>query len=771
LEPTPTPTLEPTPTPTPTLEPNPTPTPTLEPTPTPTPTLEPTPTPTPTLEPTPTPTLEPTPTPTPTLEPTPTPTPTLEPTPTPTIAPTPTPTLEPTPVPTLAPTPTPTPTLAPTPTPLPPGDTTPPTVTLEQNRPFSNNTVYLKVTFSEPVKGFEANDLLLGGTANPKTAKITGSGSIYEVEITGMTTSGNVSVTLPANTVTDEAGNFNQQNTVIDQLTNFSPSDNRNVNFINATAASLGLTPAQLEALPVFQTASNYGDPKPIVQALLSKMTSSGVGLDAFTNPAFVDLIQSAGNSSNAVRLLNSISDQQFVLLNRLGLRQFGSSALSRPRSFSRLRYTQITLTHMEAFNFFSVRKFTGPGGLIAPSLLQRQRSNDDDDDYGRKGMESHENLIAPQYDVISFVDDLASENLNSIPLLDPGDDRFSQHYYVLNSNGGIVFPLEVPQKLSISEQPINANATNQEIFEHFNRESFEVSVPEKIGGAMLTVNNRTLQNLQADLQETLGTESSELNQLAQQILTRFDANTQWDFSLVAPFSQLPEDLPSPQPILMQANVALSQQTGIKNQQISLIDSTDLPNSIIQLQKINVALLRGQMQLLGDVGKNIVVGDKLSQTIALGQGDDEAHGGAAGDLLYGGKDHDLLFGNQDNDNLFGDVGNDNLYGGQGDDFLDGGEGDDHLFGDVGNDILIGGKGRDRFYIAGNTGVDLINDFTLGEDQIQLTGGLSLEALQITTVNGNTIIKLANTGEELVKLLGFDSTLINSSDIDRLIVVS
>ena len=508
-------------------------------------------------------------------------------------------------------------------------------------------------------------------------------------------------------------------------------------------------------ALPVFQTASNYGDPRAVLEAFVSKMKVSGLlNISAFSNPSFVNLIQSAGNSSDAVKALNSLSAERFALVGRLGT--FDNCPLRRAREFSskrRIRYFQITLGDMISYKLTSFRSM-GPGGIIAPGFFNREP----------EAMESHENLIAPQYDVISFVDDLASENLNSIPLLDPGDDRFSQHYYVLNSNGGIVFPLEVPQKLSISEQPINANATNQEIFEHFNRESFEVSVPEKIGGAMLTVNNRTLQNLQADLQETLGTESSELNQLAQQILTRFDANTPWDFSMVAPFSQLPGDLPSSQPILMQANVALSQQTGIKNQQISLIDSTDLPNSIIQLQKINVALLRGQMQLLGDVGKNIVVGDKLSQTIALGQGDDEAHGGAAGDLLYGGKDHDLLFGNQDNDNLFGDVGNDNLYGGQGDDFLDGGEGDDHLFGDVGNDILIGGKGRDRFYIAGNTGVDIINDFTLGEDQIQLTGGLSLEALQITTVNGNTIIKLANTGEELVKLLGFDSSLIHSSEL-------
>ncbi|MGA8896956.1 MAG: calcium-binding protein, partial [Planktothrix agardhii] len=586
---------------------------------------------------------------------------------------------------------------------------------------------------------------------------------IYEVAVGGMTVFGNVSVTLPANTVTDEAGNFNQQNTVIDQLTNFSPPDKpETLNFLQGLATSQGVTLKQLTQTPLVLAANNTDDPLKTLEAFASKLQGAGLPLLAVFNNkrSFVNLIENARNSSEIAKMLSTLSAEKFALLNRLGLAQFGGVPIRRALTFSRLRYYQISLTQILAYRFTSVR-FTGPGGTIAPGLFGAPRSNNDE----REGMEYQETLIAPQYDVISFVDDLASENFNSIPLLDPGDDTFSQHYYVLNSNGGMVFPLEVPQKLSISEQPINANATNQEIFEHFNRESFEVSVPEKIGGAMLTGNNRTLQNLQTDLQETLGTESPELNQLAQQILTRFDANTPWDFSMVAPFSQLPEDLPSSQPILMQANVALSQQTGIGNQQISLIDSTDLPNSIIQLQNINVALLRGQMQLLGDAGKNIVVGDKLGQTIALGQGDDEAHGGAAGDILYGGKDDDLLFGNQENDNLFGDLGNDNLYGGQGDDFLDGGEGDDHLFGDVGNDILIGGKGRDRFYIGANQGVDIINDFTLGEDQIQLTGGLIFEELQITTVSGNTIIKLANTGEELVKLLGFDST-VNYSDLLR-----
>jgi hypothetical protein len=552
----------------------------------------------------------------------------------------------------------------------------------------------------------------------------------------------------------------NQQNTVIDQLTNFSPPDKpETLNFLQGLAKDLKISLEQLNKTPLVLAANTTNDPVKTLEAFASKLKDTRLfSIDAFNNSAFVNQIAGAASSSDIVTGLSRLSAERFALLYRLeqlGSTSFGSSPIRRAQVFSNIRYFNISLTEIMVDKFTSVR-FIGPSNSIAlpPDFSNASLP---------EGRAAHENLITPQYDVISLVDDLAPENFNSIPLLDPGDGTFSQHYHVLNSNGGMVFPLEVPQKLSISEQPINANATNQEIFEHFNRESFEVSVPEKIGGAMLTENNRTLQNLQTDLQETLGTESPELNQLAQQILTRFDANTPWDFSMVAPFSQLPEDLPSSQPILMQANVALSEQTGRGNQQISLIDSTDLPNSIIQLKNINVALLRGPMQLVGDTGKNIVVGDKLAQTIALGQGADEGHGGAAGDILYGGKDNDLLFGNQDNDNLFGDLGNDSLYGGKGDDLLDGGEGDDELFGDEGNDILIGGKGRDRFYIAANTGVDIINDFTLGEDQIQLTDGLIFNQLQITTVNGNTIIKLANTGEELVKLLGFDSTLINSSE--------
>ncbi len=61
----------------------------------------------------------------------------------------------------------------------------------------------------------------------------------------------------------------------------------------------------------------------------------------------------------------------------------------------------------------------------------------------------------------------------------------------------------------------------------------------------------------------------------------------------------------------------------------------------------------------------------------------------------------------------GEAGNDRLYGGEGSDFLDGG---------LGADILVGGAGEDSFRFStelGNDNVDLIKDFSAGEDLILL----------------------------------------------------
>lgn len=69
----------------------------------------------------------------------------------------------------------------------------------------------------------------------------------------------------------------------------------------------------------------------------------------------------------------------------------------------------------------------------------------------------------------------------------------------------------------------------------------------------------------------------------------------------------------------------------------------------------------------------------------------------------------------------GAAGADTLNGGFGDDTLDGGAGDDLLIGGKGHDHQTGGSGADIFLFHGRDGVDVITDFEIGVDQIELKG--------------------------------------------------
>ncbi len=100
-------------------------------------------------------------------------------------------------------------------------DRTAPTVTVNQAAgqadPTNDTSVEFTVTFSEPVTGFATNDLTIGGTAGgTKTGTITGSGPIYTVSVSGMTTNGTVTLAIGANRVTDAVGNNNTASTTTD---------------------------------------------------------------------------------------------------------------------------------------------------------------------------------------------------------------------------------------------------------------------------------------------------------------------------------------------------------------------------------------------------------------------------------------------------------------------------------------------------------------------------------------------------------------------------
>ncbi|MGL5080107.1 MAG: S8 family serine peptidase [Microcoleaceae cyanobacterium] len=165
--------------------------------------------------------------------------------------------------------------------------------------------------------------------------------------------------------------------------------------------------------------------------------------------------------------------------------------------------------------------------------------------------------------------------------------------------------------------------------------------------------------------------------------------------------------------------------------------------------------------IFGNESSNLLVGTPAADTIFGGQGADNIVGGAAADFLYGNTDADVLYGSQADDFLFGGQANDLILGGQGDDEISGDDGNDTIHGDQGADQLTGGSGADTFVVAPGTGgsslsqADLILDFAVGEDAIQLTAGLTFADLEILTNGENTVIQDQTTAEIFVVLQGVD----------------
>lgn len=146
--------------------------------------------------------------------------------------------------------------------------------------------------------------------------------------------------------------------------------------------------------------------------------------------------------------------------------------------------------------------------------------------------------------------------------------------------------------------------------------------------------------------------------------------------------------------------------------------------------------------LSGGAGHDVLRGSAGQDTLNGDGGDDTLYGGTAADWLYGGDGDDRLYGSQGRDTLFGGDGDDwlsgataqdRLDGGAGADRLEGGAGADRLIGGAGNDVLRGGTGADTFVFADTFGHDLIEDFRIGADQLELDQSLwggGLDAAQV-----------------------------------------
>lgn len=79
----------------------------------------------------------------------------------------------------------------------------------------------------------------------------------------------------------------------------------------------------------------------------------------------------------------------------------------------------------------------------------------------------------------------------------------------------------------------------------------------------------------------------------------------------------------------------------------------------------------------------------------------------------------MFFTGSGRDTIYGDRGNDTLSGGGEDDRMVGGAGCDWLDGGAGRDLVSGGAQADVFGFGAGGGSDVISDFQVGVDHLQI----------------------------------------------------
>lgn len=186
----------------------------------------------------------------------------------------------------------------------------------------------------------------------------------------------------------------------------------------------------------------------------------------------------------------------------------------------------------------------------------------------------------------------------------------------------------------------------------------------------------------------------------------------------------------------------------------------------------------GQDTIYGGQGADRVYGGQDNDVVCGNRGDDSLWGNLGADTLRAGDGNDLLYGNHGADSLQGEGGDDTLYGGQDADLLDGGAGNDSLCGNLGADTLsggagadslVGGAGDDLFRFGDGDGVDVVQDFVIGEDLIGVSAGINgtgiasaADMLARVTSDGagNAVLDLADGNS--VTLIGVAPTQLDAA---------
>ena len=157
--------------------------------------------------------------------------------------------------------------------------------------------------------------------------------------------------------------------------------------------------------------------------------------------------------------------------------------------------------------------------------------------------------------------------------------------------------------------------------------------------------------------------------------------------------------------------------------------------------------------LVGTEAREVIYGRDGDDRLSGGLGDDAIFGNDGADILLGDEDailpsnreggNDSIYGGASGDRLDGKAGNDALYGEAGDDYVLGNSGDDTVGGGTGDDTLVGDNlyqtgGNDTFVLDAESS-DIILDFVVAEDTLELPEAISFGQLEITQDRQDTLI--------------------------------
>lgn len=165
-----------------------------------------------------------------------------------------------------------------------------------------------------------------------------------------------------------------------------------------------------------------------------------------------------------------------------------------------------------------------------------------------------------------------------------------------------------------------------------------------------------------------------------------------------------------------------------------------------------VALDRG-VRLQGSFESETLTGTEQSDSINGNGGEDVILGLGGNDFLSANASGDVVTDANGDPLLDADgavvrniAGDSVIEGGDGNDVITGGDANDRLIGGDGGDVLTGNGGSDTFvFVSGDSGSGTINDFTQGEDVIELVGFDGLSVADVLAAAEPRVVDAAGEG--------------------------